>query len=127
MEEITKLSGADDMAGLIGIGNSTGTSQLLGVQIRFASQAKATEAHEAVVELLPTSIWPAFDVGYIPEKLCQDNQCPASRFARITSEVEEPGPQAGVHVLLVPDNPPPLSLLSLSGKKAPADVPPTHS
>ena len=80
-DEITKLSGADDMAGTIRLGNPTSTSTLVGVLIRFASQAEATEAHEALLELLPTSIWPAFVVGYIPERLYQANHCPASHFS----------------------------------------------
>ena len=73
-KEIIKLSGADDMAALICVGASAATSSLKGLQIRFASQATVTEAHAAHLELLPTRIWPAFVVGYIPEEHYQTNR-----------------------------------------------------
>jgi hypothetical protein len=92
-DEITKLSGADDIAGAIGLGPPTGTSTLVGVLIRFASQAEATEAHGALLELLPTSIWPAFVVGYIPEKLLP-NLHPASRFSLSGKNVPAAAPSA---------------------------------
>ena len=73
-KEITKLTGADDTASLICIGASTATSSLKGMQIRFASQAMATEAHAALLELQPTRIWPAFVVGYVREEHYLPNQ-----------------------------------------------------
>ena len=67
-KEITKLTGADDTASLICNGASTATSSLKGMQIRFASQAMATEARAALLELQPTRIWPAFVVRYVREE-----------------------------------------------------------
>ena len=67
-KEITKLTGADDTASLICMGASTATSSLKGMQIRFASQAMATEARAALLELQPTRIWPAFVVWYVRDE-----------------------------------------------------------
>ena len=73
-QEITKLTGADDMTALICQGTSATTSSLKGMQIRFDSRAMATEAHAALLELQPTRIWPAFVVGYVPEEHYQTNR-----------------------------------------------------
>ena len=75
-KEITKLTGADDTASLICMGadDSTATSSLKGMQIRFASPAMATEARAALIKLQPTRIWPAFVVGNVPEQHYQTNR-----------------------------------------------------
>ena len=56
MYKCWKKLGANNLAALICQGASAATSSLKGMQIRFASRAMATEAHAALLELLPTRI-----------------------------------------------------------------------
>ena len=68
---------------------------LVGVLIRFASQAEATEAHAALLELMPTHIWLAFVVGYIPEDHYQTSQRgDPERFSLFGGNVPAAAPSA---------------------------------